>query len=144
MTSILLETLATGMSRPATKGSGPPPLATARSMEALTSMPNGVASGDVSQGSAVLWTRSLSVGIVTFEVFAANGGDSPVVTAMAEVVHPDQPVKVEITGLAAGSDYVFTATDATGSTATGRLSTAAPAGTHAGLTSASPATGAAN
>ena len=134
MTSILLETLATGMSRPATKGSGPPPLATARSMEALTSMPNGVASGDISQDSAVLWTRSLSVGVVTFEVFAANGGDSPVVTAMAEVVHPDQPVKVEITGLAAGSDYVFTATDATGSTATGRLSTAAPAGTHAGLT----------
>jgi len=100
----------------------------------VSSLPNGVASGDVDQDSAVLWTRSTTLGTVTFE-YATDASFTTIVgSTTAAVTAADLPVKVEISGLTAGTEYFYRATDASGSHATGRFVTAAAAGTTAGLT----------
>jgi phosphodiesterase/alkaline phosphatase D-like protein len=106
-----------------------------RFLIAPPSLHNGVASGDIGQEGVVLWTRSLVLGAVTFEVFVEETGETRrVATANAEVTDPGLPVKVEIDGLSAGTDYRFTVTDSAGGAASGRFSTAAAPGAHAGLT----------
>jgi len=97
-------------------------------------LPNGVASGDVSQDSVVLWTRSTALGDVTFEYstdadFATIAG-----TATATVTDGDVPVKVEVDGLEADTEYFFRVTDAAGNSEVGRFLTAAEQGEFNGLT----------
>ena len=98
------------------------------------SLVNGIASGDVDQNSAILWARSLFVGEVSFEYskdanFSAIAGKKTV-----NVTDSTIPVKVEITGLTANTEYFYRVTDAAGDTATGRFQTAALAGEKKGLT----------
>ncbi|WP_333833798.1 phytase [Rubrimonas sp.] len=93
-------------------------------------LPNGVAAGDVTTDSVVLWTRSLAAGDVTFTVSDAEG---VVATATATVADPDIPVKVAIDGLAPGADYTYAVADAAGGTGEGRFATAAAPGETAGL-----------
>ncbi|MDZ4771310.1 MAG: alkaline phosphatase D family protein [Chloroflexota bacterium] len=93
-------------------------------------LPNGVASGDVTATSAVLWTRSTAPGTVTFEIAASDSFDPVLITAIVDVIDPLLPVKVDVTGLIPGSAYAYRATDAAGSTVTGRFST--PADVDAG------------
>ncbi len=95
--------------------------------------PNGVASGDVTQNSAVLWTRTNNPGPVKFEYSTKADFSTIAGTATATVTTPFPPVKVNISGLTAGTNYFYRATDATGVT-TGKFSTPAAAGTQAGLT----------
>ena len=80
------------------------------------SLVNGVASGDVTQDSIVLWTRSTFPG-----------------TATATVTDITQPVKVSVTGLNSDTEYFYRATDAAGAQQTGRFATAAIAGEQTGL-----------
>ena len=89
-------------------------------------LPQGVASGDVSTDSVVLWTRSLALGEVTFTVFEekANGRFKKVATVEAEVTDIDLPVKVEIDGLDAGKSYVYKVEDAAGTEKSGEFRTA--------------------
>jgi hypothetical protein len=92
-----------------------------------------VASGDVDQDSVVLWTRSTALGQVKFEIsttadFALIAG-----SATASVTNPNQPVKVQISGLNAGTDYFYRVIDAGGSMAKGRFETAAAPGQYAAL-----------
>ncbi|MCX5958265.1 MAG: alkaline phosphatase D family protein [Cyanobacteria bacterium] len=99
----------------------------------LDTLPNGVASGDVDQDSVVLWTRSTALGQAKFEIsttadFALIAG-----SATASVTNPNQPVKVEISGLNAGTDYFYRVIDAAGSMAKGSFETAAEAGRFTGL-----------
>lgn len=100
---------------------------------AVNTLPNGVASGDTTQDSTVLWTRSLIPGEVTFEYttdaeFSAIAG-----TATATVSDPTIPVKVEVTGLENGTEYFYRVTDAGGTEAEGRFATSAEFGAQTGL-----------
>jgi myo-inositol-hexaphosphate 3-phosphohydrolase/phosphodiesterase/alkaline phosphatase D-like protein len=97
------------------------------------SLLNGVASGDTDQTSTVLWTRSQFKGKVTFEYSTTADFSEIVGSKTVRVTNPLQPVKVNIRGLTPDTDYFYRATDAAGATATGKFSTAAAPGTHAGL-----------
>lgn len=95
---------------------------------------NGIASGDTTQDSTVLWARSIVAGAVKFE-YSTDANFSVIVgTKNATVTNINQPVKVDVQGLQAGTDYYYRVTDAAGATSTGKFSTAAAPGTHAGLT----------
>lgn len=97
------------------------------------SLLNGIASGDTTATSTVLWAQSNFTGNVVFELSTqANFGD--VITSQAvTVTHPLQPVKLEMTGLTPQSEYFYRVTDAAGATAIGRFKTNADVGTQAGL-----------
>ena len=97
-------------------------------------LPNGVASGDTTQETTVLWTRSTELGNVTFEYATDPNFSSIIDTVVAEVTDPLQPVKVEISDLNPGTDYYYRVTDSAGSTAVGEFTTSAALGTNAGLT----------
>jgi len=96
-------------------------------------LPNGVAAGETTQTSAVLWTRSTTPGTVTFEYATADDFATILGTLTADVTDPMLPVKVEVNDLRPATDYFYRATDAAGSVAIGHLRTAAPPGTFAGL-----------
>jgi phosphodiesterase/alkaline phosphatase D-like protein/2',3'-cyclic-nucleotide 2'-phosphodiesterase (5'-nucleotidase family) len=99
----------------------------------LDTLPNGVASGDVDQDSVVLWTRSTALGQATFEISTTADFAQIAGSATASVTNPNQPVKVEISGLNAGTDYFYRVIDAAGSMAKGSFETAAEAGRFTGL-----------
>ncbi len=103
-----------------------------RNPEARTLI-NGVASGDTTQDSAVLWTRSNVLGNVTFEYATDADFNHIVGTVNAEVTDTSIPVKVEIEDLTPGTDYYYRVTDAAGDTEVGEFSTSAEIGTNAGL-----------
>lgn len=97
------------------------------------SLVNGVAAGDVTTDSAVLWTRSTQPGKVRFQVYKNANFTQLVETEDATVTDPHKPVKVLIDGLKPGTQYYYRATDAAGDVATGRFRTANPQTTYAGL-----------
>ncbi|SEA80529.1 phytase [Rubrimonas cliftonensis] len=96
----------------------------------LDTMPEGVAAGDATDSSVVLWARSTARGLITFEVRDASG---VVATVAGYVSDPEIPVRVSVTGLSAGTDYSYAATDASGWSESGVFETAAAAGAYAGL-----------
>ncbi|MEB3232743.1 MAG: alkaline phosphatase D family protein [Leptolyngbyaceae bacterium] len=96
-------------------------------------LPNGVASGDVTQDAVVLWTRSTVTGTVRFEYATSADFTTILGTVTATVTDPLKPVKVDVTGLTANTEYYYRATDAFGSTDSGRFTTAAPLGEFTGL-----------
>jgi len=93
---------------------------------------NGVASGDVTQTSAVLWARSTVPGTVTFE-YSTDPTFATESTATADVSDVDVPAKVEISGLDPAMRYYYRVTDAEAAWADGQFRTAAPLGTTLGL-----------
>jgi 3-phytase/alkaline phosphatase D len=95
-------------------------------------LPNGIASGDVTQTRAILWARSTESGIVTFEV-SADADLARRDVYEAEVIDPMIPVKVEVQGLAPGNLYHYRATDASGAFTEGEFKTPAEVGQHVGL-----------
>jgi phosphodiesterase/alkaline phosphatase D-like protein len=107
----------------------------------LSPFPNGVASGDTTQTSTVLWTRSNTLGKVTFEYSTKADFSSIAGTKTATVTDALQPVKVEVTGLTANTDYFYRAIvgdaseaiDPNGDKSVGKFSTAAALGQRAGL-----------
>lgn len=85
--------------------------------------PNGVAAGDVDHSSVVLWARASSPGAVVFEY-----GADPNLAILdgsigVEVVDPLIPAKVEIDGLADGTQYYYRAIGPTGAATTGTFRT---------------------
>ena len=95
--------------------------------------PSDVASGDTTQTSTVLWTRSQTPGTITFEYSTKADFSSIAGTKTATVASALQPVKVDVTGLTANTDYFYRSVDATGAKATGKFSTAAAPNTFSGL-----------
>ncbi|MDH3690980.1 MAG: alkaline phosphatase D family protein, partial [Gammaproteobacteria bacterium] len=72
--------------------------------------PNGVAAGDVDQSSVVLWARGASPGTITFEYGRdPDFSDPPDGVQHKEVVDPKLPVKADISGLLAGTQYYYRA-----------------------------------
>lgn len=94
------------------------------------SLPNGVASGDVTQDSAVLWARAAQSGVVTFTVDAGGAVNAPITRTVADSL---APVTTTITGLAPATSYVYTATVSGGEWAAGRFRTPAGDGIRRGL-----------
>ena len=94
---------------------------------------NGVASGDTTQDSTVLWTRSTVLGNVTFEYATDAEFNNIVGTVDAEVTNTDVPVKVDITNLDSATDYYYRVSDAAGDTAIGEFSTSTEVGTYNGF-----------
>lgn len=91
----------------------PPPTA--------SSLPNGVAAGDVNQSSAVLWARAIVTGPVTFAVKTDAGAAVQEVTVTAW--DPTLPVTVTVDALTPGTAYNYHVTAADGSRAGGRFRT---------------------
>ena len=98
-----------------------------------TTLPNGIASGDTTKNSTVLWTRSTELGDVTFEYSTAPDFSTIAGTKTATVTAPELPVKVELTGLLPGTNYYYRVTDAVGTEAVGKFVTAASLGEQKGL-----------
>jgi alkaline phosphatase D len=101
--------------------------------QTVDTLPNGVASGDVTTNTAVLWTRSLTPGNVVFEVSTDSGFSQIVATETASVSDTQVPVKVELDTLSPGTQYFYRVTSADGHTESGQFKTAAAAGTYSGL-----------
>jgi phosphodiesterase/alkaline phosphatase D-like protein len=113
----------------------------------VSTLPNGAASGDVTQTSAVLWVHSTAIGNVTFEYstfdnFEIIDGNAtiPVVDVNGTPFRnniakweSNQPVKVEISGLIPATQYYYRITDAQGNTANGQFRTPCELGINAGL-----------
>ncbi|MGF1445614.1 MAG: alkaline phosphatase D family protein [Pikeienuella sp.] len=92
-------------------------------------LPEGIASGDVSEDSIVLWTRTTALGDVTFTVFDESGLLPRKVAEMTvEATDPEIPVKVVVEGLEPGTAYSYTVKDASRASLTGEFTTAHAAG----------------
>ncbi|MEB3233264.1 MAG: alkaline phosphatase D family protein [Leptolyngbyaceae bacterium] len=102
-------------------------------MPSSTEFPNGVASGDVTADSVVLWTRSTVLGEVTFEVATDASFSTIAATQTVTATDADVPVQVDITGLDANTDYVYRVTNTAGISTTGQFSTPATLDHKAGL-----------
>lgn len=101
--------------------------------QASAGLPNGVASGDTTPGSTVLWTRSDALGPVTFQYSTDPAFGLIAGSQMVNVTDPTLPVKATIGGLNAGTQYYYRAIDNAGASATGRLRTPSLAGVHTGF-----------
>ncbi len=93
----------------------------------------GIASGDTTQTSTVLWARSTFTGEVTVEYSFSPNFSTIDGFVTGRVADPFVPAKLEITGLTPDSDYYYRVTDAAGDIEIGRFRTAAELGTYAGL-----------
>ncbi len=93
------------------------------------SLPNGVASGDVDQTSAVLWARSTALGVMTFGYTGeADSNNSPLIEAA--VTDATIPVKIELRNLTPGTRYTYVVTNPVGESASGTFLTPFEEGFH--------------
>ncbi|MGF1674793.1 MAG: phytase, partial [Rivularia sp. (in: cyanobacteria)] len=92
------------------------------------SLVNGIASGDTTQNSTVLWARSTFPGEITFEYATDANFSSIAGTQKANVTDINVPAKVEIAGLTPGTEYYYRVTDAAGDSAIGEFQTSAETG----------------
>ncbi len=86
-------------------------------------LPNGVASGDVTHTTAVLWARASASGVVTFDVARDNSFDEILVRASVDVQDVMVPAKVLVDGLSPGAQYAYRATDSAGRFSPGTFTT---------------------
>lgn len=93
-------------------------------------LPNGVAAGDTTATSAVLWARSTLVGPVRFEL-SERQDFSAARAILTGVTDPKAPAKLAVNGLKPATTYFYRATDLSGRSAQGQFRTAA-VGEHAG------------
>jgi len=100
---------------------------------AFAALPQGVASGDTDQTSTVLWAASDTVGNVLFEVSTDPAFGAILDSANVAATDPLLPVKQSFSGLSAGTQYYYRATDSSSATVAGNFRTPAAAGTSAGL-----------
>ena len=99
-----------------------------------TDLPHGVACGDTTQSSTVLWAKRSRPGELTFQystdpVYGSIDGEISV-----EVVDPMVPAKVRIDGLTPDTDYFYRVIyNEWGNFVCGKFHTSAPAGEQVGL-----------
>lgn len=109
-----------GQDAPPSLPSPPPP-----------SLPHGIAAGDISHTSAVLWTRSTATGPVTFTHRLKSTG--PPTATIVTVQDPTVPVTLPLTGLQPDSQYAYTVTNSAGAQTSGQFRTPALPGESRGL-----------
>jgi alkaline phosphatase D len=95
-----------------------------------SSLPNGVASGDTTQTSTVLWTRSAIPGDVRFQV---KDDDRTIVDDVVSVKNPQKPAKFAVTHLEPGEQYRYKVTSPDGQSIKGTFKTAAKPNSNGGL-----------
>ena len=95
-----------------------------------SSLPNGISSGDTTQTSTVLWTRSAIAGAVRFQV---KGEDGVIVADTVLVKNPLKPVKFAVENLTPGKHYRYKVTSPDGQSLKGEFKTAAEADSDEGL-----------
>jgi phosphodiesterase/alkaline phosphatase D-like protein len=95
--------------------------------------PDGVSSGDVTQASAVVWTRAVETGLVVFQIATDASFAHVFDSRLALASDPLVPVKVEFDHLNPGQHYFYRAIDASGDTIEGSFTTALKIGTHHGF-----------
>lgn len=100
---------------------------------AVADFPNGVASGDTTQTTTVLWARSTIPGELIFELALDSTLSTPVGLYQAIVVDSQIPVKLELDKLSPGTLYFYRITDAANQAIIGRFHTAASPGSRAGI-----------
>jgi alkaline phosphatase D len=95
-----------------------------------SSLPNGVASGDTTQTSTVLWARSEILGDVRFQV---KDDDRVIVDDVVSVKNPQKPAKFAVTHLEPGEQYRYKVTSPDGQSIKGTFKTAAKPNSNGGL-----------
>jgi phosphodiesterase/alkaline phosphatase D-like protein len=95
-----------------------------------SSLPNGVACGDTTQTSTVLWTRSEVAGDVRFQV---KNDDVLIVDDIVTVKNPQKPVKLVVDHLEPGEQYSYKVTSPDGQSIKGSFKTAAKSNSDDGL-----------
>lgn len=96
-------------------------------------LPQGVAVGDVTATSAVLWARSASLGSVSFE-YSLNANFNPVAgSATVSITDTMQPAKTSISNLQPATSYFYRATTLSNTSFAGRFRTAPTSGTYSNL-----------
>ena len=95
--------------------------------------PNGVSSGDVTQNSAVLWTRAVKIGALTLEIATDAAFTTVVRTENLDIIDPMVPEKVVVDGLDPAQEYFYRFTDASGDVIAGRFETANELGEEHGF-----------
>ncbi len=88
-------------------------------------LPNGVAAGDPTTNSIVLWARSTAAGEVRFEIGQSPDFSGEVIRAAKPATDSLVPVKVTVGGLTSGTRYHYRVTDAAGSIGFGTFRTLA-------------------
>jgi len=92
-----------------------------------------IASGDVTQNSAVLLAQSNFMGEVEIQYSTDPNFEADENEVSATVTVAGVPVKVAISDLKSNTEYFYRVTDAAGDVEVGRFSTAARVGTYTGL-----------
>jgi alkaline phosphatase D len=106
--------------------------AAARQM-ADSTLPEGIAAGDVTQTSVILWAHSTALGALTLEIATDPAFSTLLSTQTLTVTDPALPVKTLFTDLTPGTAYVYRVRDAAGTQAEGRFRTPAAPGTRVPL-----------
>jgi 3-phytase/alkaline phosphatase D len=96
-------------------------------------LPNGVASGDTSQNSTVLWARPAVAGPVTFEYSTDPNFGTIAGAGVVNVADAMVPAKLEVGGLAAGTQYYYRATDGSNNSSAGKFRTPSATGVQSGF-----------
>jgi len=102
-------------------------------MSFTTAFPNGVSAGDVTQKSAVLWTRAVEAGRLRLQIATDPSFQHIIETEKVFVTDPTMPVKIEVDHLKPGTEYFYRFIDASGDVIGGRFQTAGKAGTSDGF-----------
>jgi phosphodiesterase/alkaline phosphatase D-like protein len=89
--------------------------------EVASSLPNGISSGDTTQTSTVLWTRSAKIGDVRFQVYDDN---RVILDGTVMVEDTQKPVKFTVNRLQAGEKYSYKITSPDGKALKGTFKTA--------------------
>jgi phosphodiesterase/alkaline phosphatase D-like protein/Ca2+-binding RTX toxin-like protein len=95
--------------------------------------PNGISSGDVTQTTAVLWTRAVEEGQLKFQIATDPSFHHIVKTERVKVNDPLVPVKAGFDHLHPDTEYYYRAIDADGNVITGRFETSAQLGSQDGF-----------
>lgn len=98
-----------------------------------TAFINGLASGDTTQTSTVLWTRSLILGPISIETATDPNFENIIANSTVNVTDTNAPVKTELAELTPGTQYYYRITNAAGEEQIGQFKTANELGTREGL-----------
>ncbi len=96
--------------------------AVAQEAELPPTLPNGIAAGDVTPTSVVLWARSTALGPVDFTIESSR---TDPVTSSVSAIEASRPVTVVVDGLRPGTTYSYTAITSAGDRMNGEFKTPA-------------------
>ena len=101
--------------------------------DVFADFPHGVAAGETTQTSSVLWTRSTTIGELIFDIALDPEFNSLIGRYRASVIDSQIPVKLELDSLSPDTRYFYRVTDTVGVSAGGQFHTAASPGQRLGV-----------